>query len=142
MEKQSKGINVSVECEECKGKFIVGKLGSVSVQSNEYNCDGQLIRLTYYDCPHCQRRHYVQVDDDTSKQMLQKVTQQFVALSVAKKSGRNIPQKHLNRFKSSRQQLADYRTELMKKVSGKRVVNCTTLETVEQLRFSVACLKN
>lgn len=141
MSKESKGINLPTECAECKSKFIVGRLGSASIKSGAYNCDGEVIQLTYYDCPHCQHRHYVQVDDETSSKILQEVTRQFVALSVAKKRGKKIPRKQSNKFKNDRQKLADYRNDLMKDVSGKKAVDCYTLEETEELRFVVACLE-
>ena len=64
------------ECEECKGKISVSRAEAPNslTHKKEFNVNGKSIFLTYYDCPSCGRRHYVQIDDKTSLGELKKVT--------------------------------------------------------------------
>ena len=105
-----------VECEDCKEKFQItaGNAVNAVTHKKEFNVNGQSIFLTYYDCPKCGRRHYVQIDDKTSLNKLREVSQQFIKLSIAKKRGKDIPQKQSAKFKKARQNLSDYRMNLMK----------------------------
>lgn len=128
------------ECEECKGKISVSRAEAPNslTHKKEFNVNGKSIFLTYYDCPSCGRRHYVQIDDKTSLGELKKVTKMFVELSVKKREGKNISEKQLAKFKKARQHLSDYRTNLMKEYTGKLIRNNETdTESETELRFSV-----
>lgn len=127
-------------CEDCGCNFRV--LSSVvyanesKVMQSEFFVSGKKIFLTYYDCPNCKRRHYVQVDDCTSLKMLKEVKSQFVKLFNTKRKGVTVPQKEINKFNKSRQDLSFYRKKLMYLYSDKVVHdNDTDIDFV--LRFSV-----
>lgn len=130
-------ISLLVECEDCKEKFQItaGNTNEVT-HKKEFNVNGQSIFLTYYDCPKCGRRHYVQIDDAVSLNKLKEVSRQFVKLTVAKKKDKEIPQKQSAKFKKARQNLSDYRINLMKKYTGKLVHDNET-DSDFKLRFSV-----
>lgn len=138
MENRESKMNLMVECEDCKQKFqISSDEGNGQVNhKKEFNVEGKSIFLTYYDCPSCGRRHFVQIDDATSIVKLKEVQKQFVKLSVAKTKGKQIPQKQLAKFKKARQYLSDYRINLMKEYTGKSIHNDET-ESDFVLRFSV-----
>ena len=127
-----------VECEDCKEKFQItaGNAVNAVTHKKEFNVNGQSIFLTYYDCPKCGRRHYVQIDDKRSLDMLKEVSRQFVRLSVKKKKGKEIPRKQSTKFKKARQNLSDYRMNLMKEYTGKLLHDNETDSDFE-LRFSV-----
>lgn len=131
-------MSLLVECEDCKTKFRIsaGEAVNAVTHKKEFNVNGQSIFLTYYDCPSCGRRHYVQIDDKTSLNKLREVSQQFVKLSIAKKRGKDIPQKQSAKFKKARQNLSDYRMNLMKEYTGKLIHDNETDSDFE-LRFSV-----
>lgn len=131
-------MSLLVECEDCKTKFSISADEAVNAVTHkkEFNVNGQSIFLTYYDCPKCGRRHYVQIDDAVSLNKLKEVSRQFVKLAVAKKKGKDIPQKQSAKFKKARQHLSDYRMKLMKEYTGKLVHNNETDSDFE-LRFSV-----
>lgn len=131
-------MSLLVECEDCKTKFRIsaGEVVNAVTHKKEFNVNGQSIFLTYYDCPSCGRCHYVQIDDKTSLNKLREVSQQFVKLSVAKKKGKDIPQKQSAKFKKARQNLSDYRMNLMKEYTGKLIHDNETDSDFE-LRFSV-----
>lgn len=125
------------ECEACKKRFPVTQdQGPNSLtHKKEFTSNGQSIFLTYYDCPHCGKRHFVQIDDTSSMQELVRVTNEFKSLMVKRQKGKTISRKQSDKFKKSRQHLSDYRTTLMKEFTGKSAVDETGTEYI--LRFSV-----
>mgnify|MGYP001100418017 CR=1 FL=1 len=131
-------MSLLVECEDCEEKFRIttGNEANTVTHKKEFNVNGQSIFLTYYDCPKCGRRHYVQIDDRASLNKLREVSQQFVKLSVAKRKGKEIPQKQSAKFKKARQHLSDYRINLMKQYTGKLLHDNET-DSDFTLRFSV-----
>ena len=131
-------MSLLVECEDCKTKFSisVSEAANAVTHKKEFNVNGQSIFLTYYDCPKCGRCHYVQIDDAVSLNKLKEVSRQFVKLAVAKKKGKDIPQKQSAKFKKARQHLSDYRMKLMKEYTGKLVHDNET-DSDFVLRFSV-----
>lgn len=133
-----KMMSFLVECEDCKHKFEISS-NENSNQVNhkkEFNVNGKSIFLTYYDCPSCGRRHYVQIDDAISLSKLNEVKKMFIKLSIAKNKGKEIPQKQLAKFKKTRQYLSNYRMNLMKEYTGKSIYDDET-ESNFVLRFSV-----
>ena len=136
---------LTFECENCKQRFEVYSncsgedAGKVSLNYNKefrapYN--GKSIFLTYFDCPSCGRRHYVQIDDTTSISELEKIKRMFIELSVMKSKGKGVPQKQLVKFKKARQHLSDYRMNLMKEYTGK-LVRSNETDHYFTLRFSI-----
>jgi ribosomal protein S27E len=138
LNQENKSMSLLVECEDCKNKFQISSGESISQVNHkkEFNVNGKSIFLTYYDCPSCGRRHYVQIDDATSLGKLREVKTMFVKLSVAKNKGKEIPQKQLVKFKKARQYLSNYRMKLMKEYTGKSIHNDET-DSDFVLRFSV-----
>ena len=125
------------ECEDCKKKFPVmqGEGPNSLTHKKEFISNGQSIFLTYYDCPHCGRRHFVQIDDTSSLQELVRVTNEFKSLMAKRQKGKTISKKQSDKFKKSRQHLSDYRMNLMKEFTGKTAVDAVGIEYI--LRFSV-----
>lgn len=124
------------ECEGCKQKFPVSQDQAPNslTHKKEFNVNGQSIFLTYYDCPNCHRRHFVQIDDANSLQELVRVTNEFKSLMVKRQKGKIISKKQSDKFKKSRQHLSEYRTNLMKEFTGKVAVDETGTEYT--LRFN------
>ena len=125
------------ECEDCKQKFPVtqDQASNSLTHKKEYKSNGQSIFLTYYDCPYCGKRHFVQIDDTSSMQELVRVTNEFKSLMVKRQKGKTISKKQSDKFKKSRQHLSDYRMNLMKEFTGKIAVDETGAEYT--LRFSI-----
>ena len=126
-------LRINVFCEECRERFEVN---SQNLNKKEYNYLGKSIWVTYYDCPHCGRRHMVQVDDKKSKQMLVKGSIMFAQLSNAKRKGKTISKKTSDKFKKARNDLSLYRNNLMKELNGKLAID-TENGIAIVLRFSV-----
>ena len=125
-----------VECEDCKTKFEIFGNTSIVNHKKEFKIGDKSIFLTYYDCPKCGRRHFVQIDNDISLSKLNNVKNQFVRLASAKKKGKEILEEQSARFKGARKALSDYRMKLMRQYSNKFVCDIETNTTFE-LRFSV-----
>lgn len=138
LNQENKGMSLLVECEDCKQKFEIssGESAGKVNHKKEFNVNGKSIFLTYYDCPSCGRRHFVQIDDATSLNKLKEVNAMFIKLSVAKNKGKEIPQKQSVKFKKARQHLSDYRMKLMKEYTGKSIHNDET-DSDFVLRFSI-----
>lgn len=134
---ENSSFELMVECEDCKKRFPVSSNAAANsiTHKKEFKVNGQSIFLTYYDCPHCSRRHFVQIDDVNSMQELARITTEFAKLNAMMKKGKRISKKQSERFKKSRQHLADYRKNLMKEYTGKVVIDVTGIPYT--LRFSV-----
>ena len=78
--------------EKCKSCGEPNKLNDI-LQNQNFMKDGKSIRLTYFDCPKCGERCFVQIDDDTSLAMLDSVKKTFVKLAFKKKQGKRISKK-------------------------------------------------
>lgn len=133
----SENFNLMFQCEECKKQFpiSVDEAPNSINHKKEFEVNGQSIFLTYYDCPECNKRHFVQIDDVKSLQELTKIKKQFVSFAVSRKKGKTISRKQSERFKKARQDLSEYRTNLMKEFTGKTIVDVTGIEY--ELRFSI-----
>lgn len=130
-------FNLMFECESCKQKFPVSQDQAPNslTHKKEFTSNGQSIFLTYYDCPLCGKRHFVQIDDKESLQELVRITTEFRALMAKRKKGKKISKSQSEKFKKSRQHLSDYRMNLMKEFTGKAAIDETG--AVNILRFSV-----
>ena len=133
-----KQFSLMFECEDCKQKFPIAQDHAPNsiTHKKEFNVNGQSIFLTYYDCPYCGRRHFVQIDDEVSLQELIRVTDEFRSLTIKRKKGKTISKKQSAHFKKARQHLSDYRMKLMKEYTGKLIRNNET-DSEFVLRFSV-----
>lgn len=130
-------FNLIFECEDCKKKFPVtqDQAPNSLTHKKEFVSNGQSIFLTYYDCPHCGKRHFVQIDDTSSLQELVRVTNEFKSLMIKRQRGKTVSKKQSDKFKKSRQHLSDYRMNLMKQFTGKLATDETGAEYV--LRFNI-----
>lgn len=125
------------ECEDCGTKFYLGKNG-VEVEYNVpcISKDGRSIFITYYDCPKCGRRHYVQVDDTRSYQMKKETSSLFRKLSKKRLNFKDISKNQNERFKKLNKRLEDYRFKLKKEFNGQTVIMDSNGLEVE-LHFSM-----
>lgn len=127
-------VSVFAVCQGCGNKFTVNR--DTAIFKKEFMVNGQSIFLTYYDCPECGRRHYVQIDNARSLEVLKDATRQMTRLMVLRRKGKTVPQKQSVKFKKTREHLAQIRMELMKQYTGKLVHDSET-DTNFRLEFSV-----
>ena len=121
-------MNVKAICQRCKEAFNVSEENLV--YQKEFMYDGQSIFLTYFDCPKCGRRHFVQIDDQKSKELLERCKRDFVSLSIAKSKGHKaIKKNRKKKFDAERKYLSEFRNKLAKEYSGRQVVDLETGNT-------------
>lgn len=131
-------MQLMVECEVCNQKFAIGSEQAPNSLTNkkEIKINRQSIFLTYYDCPFCSKRHFVQIDDANSLSILRDVTKQLAKLTNKRKKGEEIPEKQSIKFKKTRENLSNYRMKLMKKYTDESYIDQET-GVKYILRFSV-----
>lgn len=124
------------ECEDCGIRFQLGS-GGVKVMYNVpfTTKDGRSIFITYYDCPKCDRRHYVQVDDVQSIQMKRETSKMFSRLSEKKLNFKDISKSQNEKFKKLNDKLKGYRFKLKKEFNGQVVIASDGKEV--KLHFSM-----
>lgn len=124
------------ECETCGTKFYLGKNGVEIKYGVPFKTrDGRSIFITYYDCPNCDRRHYVQVDDTRSNKMKKEASIMFKKLSKKRLDFKDIPKNQNEKFKKLNKKLEDYRYELKKEFNGQVIISDNGLEF--EVHFSV-----
>lgn len=110
-------MQVVNKCKRCGEPLELNNI----LQNKNFMKDGKSIRLTYFDCPKCGERCFVQIDDDASLAMLDSIKKTFVKLAYRKKQGKKISRKENSKFAEARANLGVYRTNLMKEYTGKSV---------------------
>lgn len=75
---KSKIGQVQIACEECKNTISIRSPKIRHKQRLDMN-DGRSIFVTYFDCPSCGKCNVVQVDDNDTLELLDKVTKLFVS---------------------------------------------------------------
>lgn len=112
------------ECENCGIKFRLGPDAVEIKYEVPYKTkDRRSIFITYYDCPKCDRRHYVQIDDVHSNQMKKEVSMMFRKLSKKRLNYEDIPKKQNEKFKKLNEKLENYRFELKKEFNGQIILD-------------------
>lgn len=134
-EEATKGLNFKIKCKDCQSMVDITK------QQTTFNVqhktkDGQTIFLTYFDCPVCKARHYVQVDNRQTSELRKSVSTMALRAMAARRKGKNIPEKQRTKFKKQQGKLKSLRYELMKKWEGETVTNTITGEKFE-LHFTI-----
>ena len=117
-------MKVKAICQKCKRSFDISEENLV--YQKEYSYEGQSIFLTYFDCPKCNRRHFVQIDNQKSKELLERCKMDFTRLSIAKSKGQVIKNNRKKKFDAERKYLSKFRNELAKEYSGRQVVDLET----------------
>lgn len=116
----SDGISIFAECEQCGNKFRISSdsHGIYINHKKEYNLKGRPIYLTFYDCPGCGKRHFVQIDDDRTLNVLKTNNKRFVKMAANKLNGKSIPKMQSDKYKRQTDYLRKLRNGLMKEYTG------------------------
>lgn len=128
-------MTAKVECKNCKSVFTIGP-GNITFDKMYEDENGRSIFLTYFDCPDCQERHYVQIDNQQSREVKKKTQRMFAQLSVMRNKNKPIPRQQQNKFNKLRKNLNDRRFELMKQYDGSTVTDTETGDKIE-LNFTI-----
>lgn len=125
----------NVECSRCKTIFPIFR-ENVNFDKLYEDKDGQSIFITYFDCPSCKERHYVQIDDQKSRKLKKETQRWFVKLSAMRNKNKQISKQQQDKFKKLRNDLSNSRLELMKQYEGSIVTDTETGKAIE-LNFTV-----
>lgn len=110
------------KCEDCGTNFYLGAEGVEVKYGVPFKTkEGRSIFVTYYDCPNCDRRHYVQIDDAYSNKMKKETSLMFRKLSKKRLNFKDIPKSQNEKFKKLNKNLEDYRFKLKKEFEGKTI---------------------
>lgn len=120
-------LNVYIECTDCENSF---EANVNNVKQLDVKDENKLLKVIYVDCPVCDRRHYVQIDNDESNKLKVQNLLMFKKLSKKKLDGKTIGRKENNTFKSLRERLLNLRADLMKEYEGRIVTDTLTGESI------------
>lgn len=123
------GLKVNIECKSCKNAFEVSNENTI-FEKMFIDKNGHSIFLTYFDCPSCKERHYVQIDNQKTIELKKKTIRMFAKFSVLKSNNHYISKQQQNKFKSLRKNLNNRRLELMKQYEDEIVTDTETGGTV------------
>jgi ssDNA-binding Zn-finger/Zn-ribbon topoisomerase 1 len=130
MEINKDTMTTNVECKKCKTVFTIGP-SNITFDKMYEDENGRSIFLTYFDCPECQERHYVQIDNQQSREVKKKTQRMFAQLSAMRNKNRQIPKQQRNKFNRLRKNLNTRRFELMKQYDGSIVTDTETGDKIK-----------
>ena len=128
-------MTTNIECKKCKSIFMIGP-DNITFDKVYEDKDGRSIFLTYFDCPDCRERHYVQVDNQQSHEVKDRTQRMFAQLSVMRSKNKHIPKQQQSKFNKLRKDLNDRRFELMKQYDGSIVTDTETGDKIK-LNFTI-----
>lgn len=117
-------VEVKVKCAVC-GKEV--KVGTHNIQkSMMVTTEDEPLWMTYFDCPHCSCRNFVQVDNQDTNALVEEESRLLISVMKQKRFGKTVHRKQSEQRKQIERDLAESRKELMLYVTGKTVVDCKT----------------
>lgn len=131
-------LSLMVECEECKMQFNISSQDAINCvkHKKEYKINERSIFLTYYDCPNCGKRHFVQIDDDYTLKILKDVKKIFTKMAANRVKNKIVPKSQSDKYKRQIKHLRSCRNKLMKEFTGV-ILHDDETDTSFELRFSV-----
>ena len=115
-------------CTNCNEAFelsnnLIGQNGihhKVEFTYKHEGAEDKKLYLTYYTCPKCGKKYFVQVDDETSLKAFKTISKNFVKMAKLKQSGK-VTRKHKLKFNKQRRNIEAYRNKLKTYYVGKTV---------------------
>ena len=118
-------ISVSMNCQKCNK--LVKLTSDVMVYNKQFKTvDGQKVLLTYFDCPSCGTRHFVQADDGYTSKLRSQATKLAVKMIAAKARGKQLPKKQQDKYNKQQRMLNESRRKLNDQLEGRVVFDCVT----------------
>lgn len=119
-------FEVKINCMECGVEHQVTDM--VNKREMKFEETGESIWLTYFDCPSCGARNFVQADDANTNELLKREINLMIKALEQKKYGKMPRRKQSEKFKRVSNDLAKSRRMLMVNLAGKRAVDPETNE--------------
>lgn len=123
-------MELMVICESCGDKFLVSKTNLLREQFKQNVNDKETLVLTSYKCESCGRIHYVQIDDDKTLLLLQKVQKNLGILVAQKRTGIKSPKNQTIVFNQTRSDLDDARKKLTDSYNDRILIDAKTNKQV------------
>lgn len=122
---------INRSCPECQAKFLVQneapsideRLSVSQLMSEWMSINGKSYRLTWYDCPACGRRIFVQADDRRTENILKKIVDVMARMDDKSTHRWDNHKKQSEYMKKLRSDLAESRKRVEKLVSGSVIVD-------------------
>lgn len=128
------GIEIDAVCENCSFKI---KLNSSVVETTTYKTfDGKIVYIIWYKCSKCGNVHYIQIDDDNTKRLLEHNKVALKQVMVYNSKNQTPPKKLKTKLDKVRRKLSNARLELMKKYNETVFKDIQSKEEVK-IRFSL-----
>jgi ribosomal protein L44E len=125
-------MDVKFKCKKCKEEIFINE-SNVSHEKEFLDKNKQSIFITYFDCPFCQERHYVQVDNGSTIVLKRDNMKMFKKLSKLRSFNKPIPKQQSEKFKKIRYALEHEREKLMEQYNGELVTDTETGKEVNLL---------
>lgn len=124
-------IKKLAECKACSVRFV---LSSKNVKKGEYQTrTGETIWCTYYDCPKCGKRYYVQVDNVETNGMVIELTGMMARIVRARRKNKSIANKQA-KYDKLVTDLADTRSKLAKMYNGTTITSACGVDIVLEVQ--------
>lgn len=118
-------VEVKIKCVSCGNEVAVG---THNIKKSMFiPTDGEYLWMTYFECPECSRRNFVQVDNMDTNALVEADTKLVIRAMKQKRLGKTLHRKQSERHKQIERDLAESRKALMLSVSGKMVIDCETM---------------
>lgn len=127
-------LEIDAVCEMCEKNFKVNS-SNVNVTSFITN-DGKTVYITWYKCPDCGNIHYIQIDDDNTKKILQDSKAALKQVMVYKSRNVRPPKRLKKKLDDLRINLFNARFNLMVKYNKTVFKYVMSKEEVE-IHFSL-----
>lgn len=128
-------MDLKCKCKKCKRDILVNNENVVH-EKEFLDKDKQSVYITYFDCPFCQERHYVQIDNGSTIVIKRDNVKVFKKLSRLRSYNKPIPKQQSEKFKKLRYVLEHEREKLMEQYEGILVTDTETGKDVK-LSFTV-----
>ena len=122
-------LEIDAICEDCSYKM---KLDSSNVETTTFKTyDEKIVYIIWYKCPKCGRIHYIQIDNDNTKRLLEYSKVALKQAMVYNSKNQTPPNKIKTKLENSRTKLANARLNLMKKYNNTVFKNLQSKEEVK-----------
>lgn len=128
-------MELKFNCNNCEKEVLVSN--TIIKNEKEFvDKDRQSIFITYFDCPNCCKRHFVQIDNGKTLNLKRENIKMFRKLSKLRQANKQIPKQQSDKFSKLREKLAKERNELMEQYTNNIVTDTETGENIK-LSFTV-----
>lgn len=128
-------MNIKAICESCEKQFQVDDK-DIRQQKVKAMDSGEILYIMSYVCAYCGKVHYVQVDNDETKEQLNKCTRLMAKLTRLRSTKNGTAGSTNVLFRRARAKLNEMRLELMETYNESLVVDLDSEEAFN-VRFSL-----